>query len=613
MQTIISKNSRLGKVRYWISLLCENRIWNIVVLLMSSLALCIVFLPLAIGQAEQALFIDYLKHPLIVFLNWLPMLLVQFVFLCLFNRQWLAFAASSIIFGAAHAGNFFKFQFRYEPFTFSDMKSIMAGLEIADKYDIQMNSRIWLMLACIIAGTLFMLLFAHGRMKGKSRIAGVLLTALSIWPLWSFVYSSAEIYEFKTKNDDHIDPIWQEQIFISKGFVYPFIYSIRLSKAIAPEGYDEEVAKQLLDGIEDENIAADDKVNIMVVQLESFCDLEELGLEGIDPVTYEYWHELSSESMVGTLVPNVIGGGTIDTERSFVSGSCGMLDYKQDAPSYVRYLNSQGYTSVGSHPNRKDYYNRLNINKYLGFDDYWFTNNHYGELTGGEWYCDDVFMPEIFKQFTELSAQGRPVFSFNVSLQGHSPYNSSELEFDKALWNSDGISDSTHYVVNNYLGSLYETQSYLRIEIDKVRNNPEPMVLLIYGDHKPAFDTVIYDECGISTDRAGMDGFMNYYSTPYIIWANDAAKALTGKDFSGKLPIISPGYMMNVLFGSLGWKGNAFMQFTSEIMETLPVVHSSGYYIENGNFTQTLSEESMEMLQHYRWLQFYQQQNFSTK
>ena len=44
-----------------------------------------------------------------------------------------------------------------------------------------------------------------------------------------------------------------------------------------------------------------------------------------------------------------------------------------------------------------------------------------------------------------------------------------------------------------------------------------------------------------------------------------AAKTILQDDMTGDGPMTSPGYLMNILFNRLGWKGPAFMQFTEEI------------------------------------------------
>ena len=207
--------------------------------------------------------------------------------------------------------------------------------------------------------------------------------------------------------------------------------------------------------------------------------------------------------------------------------------------------------------------------------------------------------------FKEYERQGN-VFSFNVSLQGHSPYESETLLFDRLYWPGDGVSDLTRNVINNYLGSLADTQTRLLPEIEALRTDSEPAVVLLYGDHNPWLEKrSVYEEAGISLDQSTGEGMLQYYGTPYLIWANDAAKELLGKDFVGQGPTVSPGYLLNVVFHELGWTGSAFMQYTAQVMDKLPVVSTNGFYVEDGEYTQTLSEDGQRLLQEYSCEQFY--------
>ncbi len=583
-------------------------LWNGAFLLLSSLAVTAVSLTLAIGLSNPRLYLGYFQHPLIFVLNWLPFFLLQLFLTLLLNRQWLGFLLSSSLLAAGSIGSFYKYQLRYEPFVFSDFSSIGAAMEVAAQESLRLNSRVILMLACVLVGTLFLAFFVRGGLGGKSRVAGLILLALSVWPLWQNVYSSTALYESEeTRNDEYIISVWSQQVFLSKGFVYPFLYSAAEVLASVPEDYDPEEAAALLASYTGEDIPADKRVNLMVFQVESYCDLSAYGMERLDESAFAWFHQLEQESYSGKLIPNVIGGGTIETEQAILSGSYGHVEYRKDAPSHVRYFNEQGYFTTGSHPNRCDYYNRVNTNAYLGFQEYLFNENHYLPLTGGSWSCDSVMIPECFRLFREKIAEGEQVFSFNVSLQNHIPYESTYLIYEERLWEPDVKDSAEDYVVNNYLGSLKQTQALLQAELEELRQLEEPVVCLIYGDHKPAG---VLGKAGIHFDQSTAQGQLDYYETPYYIWANDAAKALCGNNFRGEGPAVSPGYLLNLCFEQIGWKGSAWMQFTSDIMEELPVLSTNGIYLVDGQPGFTLPEEEQELLRRYRCVQHYRDDSF---
>lgn len=578
----------------------------------SSAALNVLCLSFAIGVYDRSLFYGYFRYPLIFLLNWLPILLLQVLLLAVFNRHWLAFLVTCSTFLTASIGNFFKLKFRDEPFVFRDIGSVRAGLSVAGSYGISLNRRIIFSIIIILLITILLAIFCKQRLKSLQRVAMVFGIVMASYPLWKSVYSNSDLY-YKLGEKNQVMTTWDaRQYFTANGFVYPFLFSITESRDIPPEGYDAAAAEALMSLYNDETIPEDKKSNILVLQMESLTDLEAMGAKNISEEVYKPLRLLQKESLCGTLIANVIGGGTIDTERCVLTGSYGLQSYRGDSPSYIRYLNSQGYFTSGGHPNRGYFYNRSNVAKYLGFQEFLSTDNYYQEITGGAWRCDESFLPDVFRQFLEYSKEKQAVCDFRISLQGHGPYNSESYDRERDLWRSDNASDTTRHVVNNYLSMITETQKLLLNGLNTLRDEPEPMIVLIYGDHNPYLSSEqVYQELGITFDMSTEEGFLDYYGTPWLIWANEAAKAFYGKTFSGNGPTVSPGYLLNVLFQELGWRGSAFMQFTDTVMKRLPVVSTNGYYIENGEYTLSPSKAGEELLTEYRTVQFWIKENYT--
>ena len=566
-------------------------------LFISSAAICVLSMLLAIGVFYYEIFRSYFTHPLILFLNWLPVLLLQMLFLLAFNRNWAAFLATAVVVLGASAGDFFKLKFRNEPFVFADIPSISTAMQVAGEYDIRLNGRLLLCMVAVLVITLLLAFFARKKLGGKLRVIAAVLLAGSIFPLWHFVYADGETYNIRTANYRVANTDILAEDFASKGFVYPFLYSIK--EVLPPEGYSREEAKEILGQFSSTEIPEDKKVNILAFQLESFTDLGVLGFSDIDPEAYRILHRWQEEAFSGTMVANVIGGGTITSEYAFLTGTYGGLFYHSPAASYVRYLRSQGYTAVGSHPNGGGLYNRRNVNGYFGFDEYRYLDDYYEPLTHGIKECDSVVIPEVLKQYEELTDAGKKVFSFTVTLQGHGAYDHSTLP-DRHFWSGEESEENT-VALNNYLTSVYDTQCVVDEMLDKLRESREPAVVLLYGDHNPRLTQWFYDTLDMSREES----FLRMYGTPYIIWANDAAKQICDNSFTGKGPIISPGYLMNVLFREIGWEGNDFMAFTNSVREHLPVISTNGYYLEDGNYTRTLSAQGEKLLRQYRYVQHY--------
>ena len=581
--------------------------WDIFGLFGSSALLCAVSLLLAIGPYWIATYYGYFRHPLIFLMNWLPTLIVQALLLMVFNRQWLAFLGNCIFTMIPAVGNFYKWQLRNEPFQFSDFSSIGAGLEVAGDYNLSFNPRIGVAVFFVLAGTICMAWLFHGRLEKKKRLIWFAILCISLWPTWKLLYADDDLYMKiveKNRGDITFD---QRDYYLAGGFPFPFLNSIGKSTDIPPQDYNEAATEEDFKTFSGLDIPEQRKVNILCIQLESFCDLEQMGISEINRAVYAPLRDIQEKSIAGILIPNVIGGGTVNTERCFLAGTCEQMEYNRDAFSYIRYLESQGYYCTGSHPYVQRFYSRGNINRYLGFRDYLYIDNYFTDYAVGDWENDAKYLPELFRIFLDHISDGKTVFSFNVSTQGHSPYN--EEGFDKAenesLWPGEGVSEATRYIVSNYLGLVAETQKILRDELFALEERSEPIVVLLYGDHKPWFGDSAYKEMGIQLEMSSEEKMIQYLGTPYMIWANQAAKAILSDNFTGVAPTVSPCFMMNVLFQRLGWKGPAFMQFTDTVMERIPVLNEKEAYMENGVFTNRLSETGLAIMKHYQNMQYY--------
>lgn len=129
---------------------------------------------------------------------------------------------------------------------------------------------------------------------------------------------------------------------------------------------------------EETDIPADKKVNLIGIMLEAYNDFSRFDVPGLKTeVVYGLWHQLEAESYSGDLVTNIFAGGTVDTERGFLTGFSKLPEFRAPTNSYAWYFRSQGYKVEGMHPSNEWFYNRRNINQNLGFENYLFTENYF--------------------------------------------------------------------------------------------------------------------------------------------------------------------------------------------------------------------------------------------
>ena len=560
------------------------------------------------------IFMSYLQNPWTVLMNLLIPVLLAYFFYFIFSRLWVSSLLCSIVVIGIATVNYYKIMLRSDPLLMSDVRLIRTGFDAASRYHLQFTRELKMTLAACILMTLFFIVFkAKEKLKIAPRLIVALVFALAAGMSVQYLYFSPKM-DIKTKTSLPIDEWYPLHVYVSKGCIYPFIKSGHNMNSYKPEDYDKKAAEEYISGYEDSDIPDDEKVNIIVVQLEAFSDFSEFGmLEKIPSVQkhYKEWHKLYNESVCGHIVANVRGGGTTTTEWNFLTGYSQFNDFRGNTESYIRYLNRQGYTSHFFHPGNNWYYYRTDVNNYLGFDKSVFSEGGFEKDVNAfdaMFNSDSILVDYILNDFN--AAEG-PLFSFSVSYQGHGPYDSGSSE-RSFITSESGLSDASCNILNNYLELQEDTINQMLRLKNELAASTKPAILLLYGDHKPwAGDSdSVYKELGEDPSKADEATLMSMYSTPYIIWANKAAKEKLGKDFKGEINAESPCFLMSELFDICGWEGSAFMKVSRQMKNITPLLHLNGMMFYDNNLTFKLPEEQNTILRKYLWTQYYLQTNF---
>ena len=157
-----------------------------------------------------------------------------------------------------------------------------------------------------------------------------------------------------------------------------------------------------------------------------------------------------------------------------------------------------------------------------------------------------------------------------------------------------------------------QSAGILPVHMDRLRAAEEPVVLVTFGDHLPWMGdgNVFYDEMGMNVNASAEDGFYRRYTTRYLIWANDAAKAVIGHDVAGEGPAVSPCYLMDLVFDQLGWEGPGFMRAMDEMMEVFPIAATTGWTMTDGVLSGSVPEERLELYRRFQHLQYFWRNEF---
>ena len=566
----------------------------------------------------QALWASYLELPLLVAMNLLLPLLLVYLGFFLFARPWAAYLLSAVPFLGLALASYYKVQLRGDPVLASDLRLIRTAGGIMDKYTFELTEPVRLVLGgFLLMLVLSIVLLRKERMSARGRLAGLMAMLTLALASYFELYTSADIYE-KTANPSLINPWSEVEIYLSRGTTYPFLYSVQDMFPAAPSGYRESEASGTLAQYADADIPEGQKVTVVGIMLEAFSDLTDFPvLSGVPAIqkVYEPLHELEERSVSGRLLTNIFAGGTVDTEWGFLTGYSEHEEFRSATNSFVRYFKSQGYDALYRHPGYSWFYNRSNVNEYLGFDESVFNETGFGDLISMNdalYRSDAVLVDYLLNDIDSRTETDDPLLLFSVSYQNHGPYPSETYWEEYVTPEKNGWSMESCCVINNYLAGVRSTVQEMARLADELEAREEPVLLVFFGDHKPWMGngSSVYTEIGVDLDVSTQEGFYNYYATPYVIFANSAAKEVLGGDFTGDGGDFSPCFLMAKVFDECGWEGSGFMQLQREMRAVSPLMSESGWRMSDGQIVASLEGAAEDENDRYLRAQYYIETHF---
>lgn len=567
--------------------------------------------------AAEELFAFYLKSKESVILNLLPTVILTFFGFFLFSRVYAGILVGALPTIALACSNFFKIQLRNDPVIASDVELLRTAGGIVDKYHVSFAPSMHLAIALCMGMLAFALLLTpRCRLKWYLRIAGAVLCAIISMAAYTQKYTSDSVYA-GFAIPEQLNPWSEVEDYVAHGCVYPFLHSIKDAVSAPPEGYNEQQAKKLYASYEDSDLPQNEKITVIGIMCEAFCDLCDF------PVLAEYkevqeiyapLHDLEERAVSGRLLTNLFAGGTVDTEWCALTGYSTYETFHKPTDSYVWYFAGQGYDTLYQHPGFQWFYDREHVNEYLGFEESFFTEDGFGELVepvAALFHSDGILVDYLLNQLDQRTQDDAPLFSFSVTYQNHGPYNAEVSAKEIFTEGSVDWSEETRHILNNYLYGVGETVNEMVRLTQELEAREEPVVLFFFGDHKPWLgdDKSVYHELGVNLNVEDPEGFANYFSTPYVIWANSAAKEVLGRDFAGAGGEFSPCYLMAKVFDECGWEGPAFMQISREMRAVTPLLSQKGFFLQHGKLTRLMNEKDTRFYENYLGVQYWREQH----
>ncbi len=395
-----------------------------------------------------------------------------------------------------------------------------------------------------------------------------------------------------------------------------FLYQLKYLTVEKVDGYKASEQKKILDAIEPDTVSSDMTPDIIVIMDETFADPAVNGEIATNEDYMPFVHSLqkgAENTQTGYLNMSVLGGGTANSEFEFLTGDS-MAFLPQSSIAYqqfiqrkndtiVSYLKSLGYSSLVMHPYDSSGWNRTSVYPKLGFDEMYFLDGYFDQLSDIEYVRDYVsdksHFNQIIKEVDKRSENG-PVFSFNITMQNHCGY---EDKYDNLPWTirAEDTEDDEKYSIrlNNYLNLIKLSDSDFESFIEHYKNVERPTLIVFFGDHQPTNNTltILWDRNGIDQKNMSQEETFNNYRVPFVIWANYDIEEKTGIEMSAN-------YLGNLVLKDAGIPLNRYRQFTDDYSKKYPVISAIRTVDAEGNSFST--EDVVGDLSEYSAMQYYQ-------
>lgn len=580
-----------------------------IIALLSFIITCISFC-FTFEVLEIDKYLSYFE-PLLFLLNFLPIFLILFLLTIITKKLNISFLITSSIIIMHGIANQTKVLYRDDVVKFEDLTLLKEASIMTTKYNLVIKK--YTILACILVIILFFILKRYIpklKLKLKKRLPLSVLTIILMLLNYNLLYKSEEIYD-KVGDTSLINTWLNTRHSQIRGLVYPFINSISDSIYEKPKNYNEDNAKKILNSYEYVDIPNDKKVNIIAIMLEAYNDFSKYDNIEFNTGVYDSLKEIQNNSLYGNLIVKIFGGGTVNTERNFLTSYYNLPNMRTKTNSYVWYFKEQGYTTEAMHPIYGSFYNRITADFNMGFDNYYYYENKFSSVQDS-FLEDNDFFDYIIEGYNNNKNNNKPYFNFSVTYQNHGPYDSDYYPDKLYYINNKNYTMETYNTVSEYFYGIKKTNEALKKLIDYFDNENEPVIVMFFGDHNPYLGETGYEELGINLDINSKEGFLNYYTTPFVIHANSSAKDMFNKDFTGKLDDISPIFLMTELFDYLDLKGNNYMNYMSDLKQNVDVI-TEYYYKEDNKYVLKEDSNYKKEIKNYFDINYYYSKNYINK
>ena len=522
-----------------------------------------------------------------VALNLVWYYLIFWLFRMILGRKVLSGGVSAVVCFLFGLANHYVLSFRGRIIFPCDLLTLDTAAVVARSYDYTPDREIWIALA-ILGGYLLLLLLAHViyHPRGRQRLGRKLLwgsIAGMVIYLFAFFFTpllpSIGIYTQQ----------WRTQ---QNGFLLNFTTAIRYSFVSEPEGYNADKVAQTARSYPSQSADAAGELpeNLIFIMNESFADMTAAfpNLElSEDPLAF--YHSLTKNTVKGTMISPVTGGGTANVEFEYLTGDslaflpsstvAYQLYLYEGCPSLVSQVKDLGYRTIAFHPYLSSGWNRTSVYPWLGFDEIYFQEDVQDPQYIRNYISDLSDYEQIFRWTEESDG---PAMIFNVTMQNHSGYSQGWNNLSGDVSITGGAKPSS--ITTQYFSLMKESDRAIQALIEHYSQTEERTLIVFFGDHQPPLGNTFFETLyGKKLDEREPEEVLQAYEAPFFLWAN--------YDIPERDDLrISSNYLGVLTAEVAGLPLTGYQQLLSRLMDVLPVASTAGYVTAEGDVCQQAEE-----------------------
>ena len=197
-----------------------------------------------------------------------------------------------------------------------------------------------------------------------------------------------------------------------------------------------------------------------------------------------------------------------------------------------------------------------------------------------------------YKELVHMFDAGNgPQYLFCITAQNHGGYDTglavnSQLEI---------LSPAGSYpCAQEYLRLLQKTDAAFAELVNHFRAQPEPTIILMFGDHLPAVEEEFLNATLPENDIFAL------YTTPFILWANYDL----GLDKSASEVTMSSNYLFSYLLETADLPMTGLQKMLRTLYTEYPVISVAGVLDRDGNYINAAAAADLPLIRDYSYMQY---------